>query len=137
MNVLTFTGNLGNDCRTGNAGGTAVCNFPVAMKYGYGDKAQTIWVDCALWGKQAESGLVNYLKKGQMVAVSGEMGTSEHDGKTYVTCRVSSVSLCGSKGDGQPAQQNQPQKDYRGHAGSNQSNPTYAPAADFDESIPF
>lgn len=50
MNVFTFTGNLGRDCRTGNAGGTSVCNFSVAVKSGYGQNEQTIWVDCALWG---------------------------------------------------------------------------------------
>jgi single-strand DNA-binding protein len=103
MNVFTFTGNLGKDCRTGNAGGTAVCNFAVAVKSGYGDKEQTIWVDCALWGKQAESRLPEYLTKGQQVAVSGELGTREHEGKTYMTCRVASISLVGGKRDEAPA----------------------------------
>ena len=127
MNVFTVVGNLGNNCRLGHAGGTAVCNFSVAVKSGYGDKAQTIWVDCALWGKQAESRLPDYLVKGQQVAVSGELGTREHEGKTYITCRVSSVSLCGSRGDVQPAQQSQSQQGYS------------QPAADFDDgdSIPF
>ena len=97
MNVLTFTGNLGRDCKVNNVSGYSVCNFAVAMKSGYGDKEQTIWVDCALWGKQAEGALPGYLLKGQQVAVSGEMGTREHEGKTYITCRVSSVSLCGGK----------------------------------------
>lgn len=103
MNVFTFTGNLGNDCRTGNAGGTAVVNFSVAVKSGWGDKAQTNWIDVALWGKQAESGLVDYLKKGQQVAVSGELGTREHDGKTYLTVRAGSVDLVGGKADATPA----------------------------------
>lgn len=95
MNVFSFTGNLGRDCRKAQAGGTSVCNFAVAVKSGYGDKAQTLWVDCALWGKQAEGRLPDYLLKGQQVAVSGELGTREHEGKTYLTCRVSSVSLVG------------------------------------------
>ena len=54
MNLFALTGNLGKDCRTNNVNGTAVCNFPVAVKSGYGDKEQTIWLDCALWGKRAE-----------------------------------------------------------------------------------
>ncbi len=95
MNVFNFTGNLGRDCRTGSAGGTPVCNFAVAVKSGYGHKEQTIWVDCALWGKRAEGGLTQYLAKGQQVAVTGELGTREHEGKTYITCRVSDVTLLG------------------------------------------
>jgi single-strand DNA-binding protein len=109
MNVLTITGNLGKDVRLGSAGGTAVANFSVAVRSGYGDKEQTIWVDCSLWGKQAESKLTDYLLKGQQVAVSGEMGTREHEGKTYITLRVSSVDLIGKKGDAPaPAAENKP-----------------------------
>lgn len=99
MNVFSFTGNLGKDCRTGMAGSTAVCNFTVAVKSGWGDKAQTLWLDCAMFGKQAEGKLPDYLVKGQQVAVSGELGTREHEGKTYLTCRVTSVDLVGGKGD--------------------------------------
>jgi single-strand DNA-binding protein len=99
MNILTVTGNLGKDAQARNVNGTAVANFSVAVRSGYGDKEQTIWVDCALWGKQAESKLMDYLVKGQQVAVSGEMGTREHEGKTYITMRVNSIDLIGKKGD--------------------------------------
>jgi single-strand DNA-binding protein len=99
MNVYTFTGNLGKDCRVGEAGGTAVVNFAVAVKSGWGDKQQTLWIDCALWGKQAESKLKDYLLKGQQVAVSGELGTREHEGKTYLTLRVNSIDPVGGKAD--------------------------------------
>lgn len=99
MNILTITGNLGIDARVNKAGGTSVANFSVAMRSGYGDNEKTIWVDCSLWGKQAESKLVDYLVKGQQVAVSGEMGTKEHEGKTYITLRVNTIDLIGKKGD--------------------------------------
>jgi len=131
MNVFSFTGNLGKDCRVVNAGGTAVCNFSVAVKSGFGQNEQTVWVDVALWGKQAESKLPDYLVKGQQVAVSGELGTREHEGKTYVTCRASSVSLIGKRDESQqaapaPAQQ-RPAPAQQPHA---------APDA-FDDDIPF
>ena len=103
MNNFSFTGNLGKDCRVGEAGGTAVVNFAVAVKSGWGDKQQTIWIDCALWGKQAESKLKDYLVKGQQVAVSGELGTREHEGKMYLTLRANSVDLVGGKSDSAPA----------------------------------
>lgn len=110
MNLLCVSGNLGKDAEVRNAGGTAVAGFSVAMKSGFGDKAQTIWLDCSLWGKQAESGLVQYLKKGQFVVLSGELGTREHDGKMYITLRVNQVTL-GGKQDNQlaaPQQANKP-----------------------------
>lgn len=125
MNVFCFTGNLGKDCRTGLAGSSTVCNFPVAVKSGFGQNEQTIWVDCALWGARAEGRLPDHLVKGQQVAVSGELGTREHEGKTYLTCRVSDVTLVGGKPGGQqaPAQQPQPQAQAQAQA----------PAGGFDD----
>jgi single-strand DNA-binding protein len=99
MNVLTIVGNLGQDATVDEKNGSTVANFSVAMKSGYGDKAQTIWVSCSLWGKQAESKLVDYLTKGQSVAISGEMGTSEYKGKTSITMNVKLISLTGKKND--------------------------------------
>lgn len=127
MNILSIVGNLGSDCRVGNAAGTAVCNFSVAMTSGYGDKKQTHWIDCALFGKQAESSLPDYLLKGQQVAVSGELGTRQHDGKTYLTLRVNSITLCGKR-DGQSSAPNHAVPE-RQNSPVNNAN---APADDFD-----
>lgn len=127
MNVFSFTGNLGKDCRTGTAGSTSVCNFSVAVKSGWGDKAQTLWIDCAMFGKQAEGKLPDYLLKGQQVAVSGELGTREHEGKTYLTCRVASVDLVGGKSDQQQAPAPQQQ----------QQAPAQQAADPFDDDCPF
>jgi single-strand DNA-binding protein len=141
MNVFTFTGNLGRECRTAN-NGTAVCNFAVAVKSGFGDNATTLWIDCALWGKQAESKLVNYLVKGQQVAVSGELGMREHEGKSYLTCRVSGISLVGgqSQGGQNNAPQAQPQQRQSApHQQQRQQQPApmAEPDFDFDDDIPF
>ena len=131
MNVFSFTGNIGKDCRIGNAGGTAVCNFNVAVKAGYGQNEQTLWVDCAMWGTRAESKLADYLLKGQSVAVSGELGSREHEGKTYLTCRVNDVTLTGGKSDSAPQpQQAQPQQQTK------PAKPT-EPDFDFDDDVPF
>ena len=67
MNLLTVTGNLGRDAEVKSVGGSTVANFSVAMKSGYGQNEQTIWLDCALWGKQAEGSLPSYLVRGQKV----------------------------------------------------------------------
>lgn len=135
MNVFSFTGNLGRDCRVGT-GQTPVVGFAVAVKSGWGDKAQSIWVDCSLWGKQAESRLPEFLVKGQQVAVTGELGTREHEGKTYLTCRVSSVDLVGGRRDEQhqaPRQQ-APQQRQAAQQHSQQPAPDYD---SFDDDIPF
>jgi|SRR5690554_1562331 len=126
MNVLSLTGNLGGDAEVRQAGSSTVCNFSVAMKAGYGAKAQTVWLDCSIWGKQAEGQLPNYLKKGQQVALSGELSTREYDGKTYLQLRVNTIDLIGKRDDApaQPA------------ATAPQSAP--APMADpFEDDIPF
>ena len=119
MIVTTLVGRLGKDCRVGMAGSTPVCNFTVAVDVGYGERKQTLWWDCALFGKRAESKLSEYLLKGQQVAVSGEPGTREHEGKTYLTLRVDHLTLCGGKPDTQSGAGN-------AHGGD-----------DFDDSVPF
>lgn len=143
MNVFTFSGNLGRDCNPSNAGGTNVVNFAVAVKSGYGQNEQTLWLDCALWGKRGDA-LQQYLLKGQQVVVSGELGTREYEGKAYLTCRVSEVSLVGGKSQGQQQQQggfsSQQQQQRQPVSGTNaqQPNPRApAPSDDFDDDIPF
>lgn len=131
MNLFAATGNLGKDCRKGEVSGTAVLNFSIGVKSGYGDKEQTLWVDCALWGKQAESKLADYLVKGQKVAVTGELGQREHDGKNYLTLRVASIDLCGAKSDGGQAA-SAPQRQA-----PQQSQQASAPAKDDFGDIPF
>ena len=136
MNNFNFTGNLGRDCNANNVGGTAVCNFVVAVKSGYGDKEQTLWIDCALWGRQAESRLTEYLLKGQQVAIGGELGLREYqkDGetKTQLTLRVGSIDLIGGKRDNQQ-QPSQPQQ----RQAPQQKPAQHPPADDFGDNIPF
>lgn len=129
MNVLVVSGNIGRDAEVRNAGGTSVAGFSLAVKSGYGDKAQTVWVDCSLWGKQAESGLVQYLKKGQFVVVTGELGTREHEGKTYITLRVNNVTLGGKQDAQKSAQGQQQQQGYQQQPQQRQQQNSYAQAS--------
>lgn len=142
MNVLVVSGNIGRDAEVRNAGGTSVAGFSLAVKSGYGDKAQTVWVDCSLWGKQAESGLVQYLKKGQFVVVTGELGTREHEGKMYITLRVNNVTLGGKQDSqksvqGQQQQQRQQQNGYAQASGGMQRPQQQPQAPAFDDDIPW
>ena len=132
MNVLTATGNLGQDCEVKQINGSSVCNFSVAMKSGFGEKAQTVWLDCAIWGKKAEGGLPAYLKKGQQVAVSGELSTFDAtNGKTYLKLRCNDVDLIGGKSEGvqqPPAPQKQQAAPAPGGPG---------PENDYSDDVPF
>lgn len=126
MNVLCVTGNLGRDAEVRQAGNSTVCSFSVAMASGYGDKKQTVWLDCSLWGRQAEGSLPSYLTKGQQVALTGELSTREHEGKTYLQLRVSTIDLIGKREDA-PAQ-----------PAATAPQPAPAPMDDsFDDDIPF
>lgn len=127
MNVLTATGNLGKDAVTRNAGGTDVASFSVAMKSGYGDKAQTIWIDCSYWGK-AGAAAAQYLTKGKQVSVTGEMGTREHEGKTYITMRVDRLTFGQGQSDNAEPRPTQQTPTAR---------PPAPPLDSFDDDAPF
>jgi len=125
MNVFTFSGNLGGDCRTNNVGGTDVCNFSVACTSGYGEKKQTHWIDCAYWGAGGKA-VSPHLRKGQQVVVSGEVSLTPATDKyaAKISVRVSSLTLAGGKrDDAAPAP---------APAAS-----TGSAAADFDDDAPF
>ena len=100
MNLYTFTGNLGRSADTKFVGDKSVTEFSVAVKSGYGDKAVTTWVNCKAWGDRYEK-LAQYLNKGTLVAVSGELTLREYDkkdgsGKGHsLEVRVNDVTLCG------------------------------------------
>lgn len=135
MNCFTGTGRLGRDAETRyTQGGTAVANMAIAVDVGYGDNKSTLWLDAALFGKRAESGLIQYLTKGKQVAVSGEIGTRQYqkqDGSQgfSVTLRINEIDLIGGQDQqsgGQPRQQPQSQQGMNG--------PT---PNDFDDQIPF
>ena len=100
MNVITIAGQLGKDAEIRHLpNGDAVCNFSVADSQGR--EKPTIWWRCSLFGKRAES-LLQYLKKGQSVTVSGTVTEREYtdkDGaqKKAQEVRVNDISLQGGK----------------------------------------
>jgi len=118
MNVYSFTGRLSRDCEVRTTqSGMAICSFTVAVDYGFGDNKGVNWMRVSLFGKRAEGGLPNYLKKGTQVGISGELRIREYKDKdgvdrTSVEVSANSVDLLGSKQDnaqgGQPQSRQQP-----------------------------
>lgn len=138
MNVLCVTGNLGRDAEVRQAGSSTVCSFSVAMTAGYGDKRQTVWLDCSLWGRQAEGALPSYLTKGQQVALTGELSTREHEGKTYLQLRVSTIDLIGKREDsGQSAARQQQTTHSQTSRSAQHATHQESGFDSFDDDIPF
>jgi len=92
---------LGKDAVTRyTQAGKSVTGFSAAVDSGYGDNKQTLWLDCSAWGERYEK-VAPYLTKGSQAFVQGELGTREHEGKTYVTVRVAEIKLVGGKPSGE------------------------------------
>ena len=142
MNLLTVTGNIGKDAEVRQAGSSTLCEFSLAFKSGYGDKAKTVWIKCTLWGKRAEGQLPQYLVKGSQVAISGEfsMDEWEKDGAKHSmpVVNVQSLDLIGGKQEPRAPQAQQPQ-----HSSAKSppqgAYPQKQPAGfdDFNDDIPF
>ena len=95
MKSITIAGNIGKDAVTRHTQQVdSVTSFSVAVEERTGQSKRTIWFDCSVWGKRGDA-LAQYLTKGGKVAVSGDLSTREHDGKTYLTVRASEVTLLG------------------------------------------
>jgi single-strand DNA-binding protein len=102
MNVFTAIGRCGRDAEVRRTqSGKAVAGWSIAVDSGFGENKKTTWFDCSLWGDRAEK-LAEYIRKGDRIGVTGEIGTREHDGRTYVTLNVRDVTLLGEKRDQAP-----------------------------------
>ena len=118
INNVTLTGRLTADAALSyTTSGTACGKFSLAVsrsvKSNDGWRDETDFFDCQLWGKQAES-LYTYLRKGQKIAVSGNLRQNrwEQDGqkRSRAEINVSSVVLCGRKSEETKAEKREYQK---------------------------
>ena len=100
MNSITVAGQLGRDAELRYLpNGDAVAGFSVADSQGK-DKP-TIWWNCQIFGKRAES-LSQYLTKGQSVTVSGNITERMYTDKTGAErksqeIRVNDIALQGGR----------------------------------------
>lgn len=122
MNSITVAGQLGRDAEVKYLqNGDALCSFSVADSAGR-DKG-TIWWNCSIYGKRAES-LAPYLTKGQAVTVAGVVSQrkwTDKDGqeRTSMDVRVGEIALQGGRRE------------------QSQEEPKARPAQQQDEDIPF
>lgn len=109
MNNCSFVGRVGRDAVVRyTQAGKAVTGWALAVDRGWGDQKQTVWLDCSWWGERGTK-VSDFIKKGDRLAVTGELGTREHEGKVHVTLDIRDVTLLGGKPEGQqPARQASP-----------------------------
>lgn len=140
MQIGNIAGNLGKDAELKTTqGGDQFCRFSVAVSTGWGDKKATTWWDVTRWGKGADK-LAEFLKKGSKVAVSGEISTREHEGKTYLQIRADHVTLqgdAGGSGDRSGNHRNDDRQQSRSNQQSSQSSNRGGFADDLDDDVPF
>ena len=127
MQQLTIAGNVGKDAelrRTGN--GDAVLGFSVAVDNGKdknGNKRDSTWFDCSIWGKRAES-LERYITKGTKVVLTGRPTAREHNGKAYLGISVNDLTFMGGNSQGERRQDSYQAPEQPAQQG-------------FDDEIPF
>jgi single-strand DNA-binding protein len=115
MNSITVAGSLGRDAELKHLNnGDSISVFSVADSQGK-DKP-TIWWNCTIYGKRAES-LNQYLVKGQAVTVVGHITEREYTDKNgnerkAMEIRVNDVMLQGRKQESAPKPVKEEKADY-------------------------
>jgi len=126
MKNIVIAGNCTKDAETRTTqSGSKVTGVSIAVN-GFSNGEKTVdFFDVSMWGKRGEA-MVQFAQKGSKLCVSGELGTREHNGKTYLTVNASDFTPMGggqSQGGG-----------YDGGSGGNYDAP---PNRDLDQDIPF
>jgi single-strand DNA-binding protein len=99
MNSITVSGTVGNAELKYLQSGDPVLAFSVAD--GQGKDKPTIWWNCSIFGKRAES-LANFVQKGGKVTVVGTISEDQYtdkngNDKKAMKVRVSDIALQGGK----------------------------------------
>jgi single-stranded DNA-binding protein len=56
----------------------------MAVDSGWGDRVQTVWVNCTAWGKLAEEVVAKFARKGAKVDVHGELTVDRDTGEPRI-----------------------------------------------------
>jgi len=108
MQQLTIAGTVGKDAVLRKTqGGDSVLSFSVAVNNGKdkdGNRRDSTWFDCSIWGKRADS-LESHITKGTKLALTGRPTARAHEGKVYLGISVNDFTFMGgaSQGDSTPS----------------------------------
>lgn len=138
MNYGHFAGRLGHDAELRfTQDSKPVLNFSLAVDTGWGDRKETLWIDCTLWGERGEK-LHPHLVKGKQLTVSGDVGLrtfQKRDGSAgaALTVNVQRLTLQGG-GEQRPAAAPPPARPAPPPRPAPPAGPNTTP---FDDDIPF
>lgn len=109
LNNMTLQGRFVQDLELKHSqSGVPFCSFRLAWNERYGDKEQTLFLNCVCYRNTAEF-VEKYFRKGDQAIVEGKLTSRsyEKDGeKKYVTeLIVDKVHFCGSKKDKEESQE--------------------------------
>lgn len=95
MKSITIAGNCTKDAelRTTQSG-SKVAGFSVAVNGFENGEKTSIFFDVSIWGKRGEA-VMQFAKKGAKICVTGDLGTREYNGKTYLTVNGSDFTPMG------------------------------------------
>ena len=101
MNVVIAVGNLGKDAEMKySQNGKPIVTFSMAATTGFGEYEQTEWFNCVAFGDRFTN-VAQYLKKGQMIGISGSLQTrswEDNEGKKHyrTEVKVNELTLLGN-----------------------------------------
>jgi single-strand DNA-binding protein len=131
MISMTIAGNVGKNAELRTTqGGDPVLGFSIAVDNGKdknGNKRDSTWVNCSIWGKRAES-LQSYITKGTKLVVTGRPGVNVYEGKGSLTLSVNDLTFMGGAKQEDRGKYDQSPEGY--NAGGR-------PGNDIDDEIPF
>ncbi len=137
MQNLIIAGNVGKDAELRRTnGGDPVLNFSVAVDNGkdkQGNKRDSTWFDCSIWGKRAEA-LERHITKGTKLALSGRPTARAYNEKAYLGISVNELTFMGGQGQGGGSDRG-PSTGY-GYGGSGEDQISGG-VGDLSDEIPF
>lgn len=137
MQTVIIAGNVGNVKEVREVGGDKVLNFSIAVDNGKdknGERRESTWWDCSLWGKRAES-LAPYIQKGSRLTVQGRPSARAREGKAYLGVTVNELTFMSSKQDSERSSGGGGDDYSSGFATSKPSGPKES--YDLDDDVPF
>ena len=98
LNKVLLIGRTGKDPEIKNVGEHKVASFSLATSRKIKGEETTQWHDCRAWNKLAEI-IEQYVKKGDLLYVEGEIQYRKHEDKYYTNINVNQLTMLGSKGE--------------------------------------
>jgi len=103
-NIVVLQGNLTKNAELLYAPtGTAIGKFTIAVNRKTKEKEETLFMDCTIFGKYAES-MVKYLTKGRKITVNGYLRQenwvdNNNNKRSKIVLIVDNISFCSSSKD--------------------------------------